>query len=233
MNVFFVRKTAVNLDPPPGFRGLDPDQPIEHYFRHLPHWRQEGATYFATWRLVDSLPQSKLPELQAFREQWHLRHGADSPTKTDQLAKEVMTRVEKWLDQGAGQCHLRKPSCANEVVKSLHYFDFQRYELNCFVVMPNHVHAILKPTLPKEYPLEKILQSCKRHTANRINKLLGFEGNFWQAETFDRIIRDEEHLYRAIQYIGRNPRMANLEECGFVLWIRPEWECIGWGFRKD
>jgi hypothetical protein len=57
-----------NLPPPPGFQGLHPDQPITVYQRHLPHWRQDGATYFVTFRLADSLPQSKLDELAALKE---------------------------------------------------------------------------------------------------------------------------------------------------------------------
>jgi hypothetical protein len=47
-----------NLPDPPGFRGLDPNLPIRFYQRHLPHWRQVGATYFVTFRLADSIPQA-------------------------------------------------------------------------------------------------------------------------------------------------------------------------------
>ena len=35
-----------NLDPPPGFQGLREDLPLRTYTRHMPHWRQDGATYF-------------------------------------------------------------------------------------------------------------------------------------------------------------------------------------------
>ena len=224
----------LNLDPPPGFYGLDPDKPIHYYFRKLPHWRQDGATYFVTFRLGDSLPQTKLEELRIFREQFHLEFGAEpSRDNAEKLAKEVMARVEKWLDQGIGECHLRMPQLSNEIASALHFFDDQRYELDCFVVMPNHIHAIAKPTVPVEYPLEKILQSWKRHSANQINKLLNQSGEFWQSESFDRIIRDEDHLYRAIQYVGNNPRLANLTVGEYVLWMRPEWERLGWGFRSS
>src|SRR5258707_12522120 len=43
-----------NLPPPPGFQGLHPDKPVTAYQRHLPHWRQDGATYFVTFRLADA-----------------------------------------------------------------------------------------------------------------------------------------------------------------------------------
>ena len=58
----------INLETPPGFRGLHPDVPVTVYYRHLPHWRQDGATYFVTFRLDDALPQCKLDELARFAE---------------------------------------------------------------------------------------------------------------------------------------------------------------------
>ena len=52
-----------NLPAPPGFHGLHPHKPLTMYHRNLPHWRQDGATYFVTYRLADSLPQCKVDEL--------------------------------------------------------------------------------------------------------------------------------------------------------------------------
>lgn len=56
-----------NLSAPPEFQGLRDDLPLTVYFRHLPHWRQEGATYFVTFRLIDALPKAKLHELVSVR----------------------------------------------------------------------------------------------------------------------------------------------------------------------
>jgi REP element-mobilizing transposase RayT len=221
-----------NLPPPPGFQGLHPDKPVTVYIRHLPHWRQEGATYFVTFRLHDSLPQNKLQELAVLRREWEKRH---SPPQTDdqweELTRETMRRVEHWLDQGMGSCCLKDPAAAAKVVSALHYFDGERYELDCFVVMPNHVHGIVRPLQCATQPLEKILQSWKRYTSLEINRLLGLSGTLWQDESFDRIIRDEEHLYRCIQYIGGNPARAGLDCARCPRWLRPEWERLGWGFQ--
>lgn len=63
-----------NRPPPPGFQGLRPDMPIEVYVRNLPHRRQNGATYFVTYRLGDSLPESRLHELRALKAEWERRH---------------------------------------------------------------------------------------------------------------------------------------------------------------
>ena len=84
--------------------------------------------------------------------------------------------------------------------------------------MPNHVHAILRPLQPKTDPLEKILQSRKRRTSREINSKLGLAGELWQEESFDRIIRDEEHLDRCLQYIGANPRRGGLSADACPRW---------------
>ena len=52
-------RMTFNLDPPPGFRGLDPHRPVKIYTRNLPHWRQAGASYFVTFHLADALPAAR------------------------------------------------------------------------------------------------------------------------------------------------------------------------------
>jgi len=221
-----------NLPPPPGFQGLHPDRSLNVYLRHLPHWRQDGATYFVTFRLDDSLPQAKLRELETVRQDWAKKNP--EPRRKEQLeelSNEVMRRVERWLDQGMGRCRLRERAAAKIVADALHYFDRDRYELGSYVVMPNHVHVIVKPLKCDIEPLESILQSWKRYTSRQINSLDRSEGSLWQEESFDRIIRDEEHLYRAIQYIGRNPTYAGLKIESCPLWISPAWIAAGWRFE--
>ena len=52
---------------PPGFTPFDLNKSVRRYIRHLPHWRQDGTTYFVTFRLADSLPDAKLKELRTLR----------------------------------------------------------------------------------------------------------------------------------------------------------------------
>ena len=73
--------------------------------------------------------------------------------------------------------------------------------------MPNHVHALIEVWL---VPLGKILQSWKSHTSKEANRILGRKGTFWAEDYFDRYIRDEEHLRRAVRYIENNPVRAGL-----------------------
>ena len=142
-----------------------------------------------------------------------------------------MIRVERWLDQGMGKCWMARPEILDIVARSLHHFDDDQYELGCYVIMPNHVHAVLRPLRPKSLPLEKILQSRKRWTSHEINTILDRHGSLWEEETFDRIIRDEEHLHRCIQYIGSNPRRAGLPSDQRRTWVRPSWKSLGWGIE--
>jgi hypothetical protein len=90
----------------------------------------------------------------------------------------------------------------------------------------------VRPLCACEHPLQKILQSRKAHMALEINRAVGRRGALWQEESFDRIIRDEEHLWRCIQYIGHNPAMAGLSLDVARRWIRPSWVELGWTFES-
>lgn len=217
-----------NLPPPPGFQGLRDDLPLVVYHQSLPHWRQDGATYFVTFRLHDSLPAAKLNELRQLRAEWE---RTPVVPREVEVARRVMRLVEAWLDRGMGSCCLRDVAVAQLVTSEMHSTDGVLCELACYAVMPNHIHAIVRPPAPSIHPLERILRSWKGSSARAINEHLQRAGSLWQRESFDRIIRDEEHLWRAIQYIGSNPVKAGLQPRDAQLWMRPDWIKCGWGFE--
>jgi putative transposase len=220
-----------NLAAPPSFQGLREDKDLKIYIRHLPHWRQEGATYFVTFRFGDSLPQSKLRELSEWRKEWEKQHsGCRSAEVWDELSRETIRRIEAWLDQGMGSCLLKHPEVSATVAKAVRHFDGRRYQLGAYVVMPNHVHTLVRPLGNEEELLEWIIGSWKRFSARRINQQLGRNGSLWQEESFDRIVRDEEHLYRCLQYIGSNAKRAGLPPQASTRWVHPEWVELGWDF---
>src|SRR5216683_7037015 len=89
------------------------------------------------------------------------------------------------------------------------FFEGTRYELQAWVVMPNHVHAVLRP-LPG-WTLSRILKSWKGYTAREANKLLQRTGEqFWQTESFDHLVRNDEDMYRCCNYTTTNPLNARL-----------------------
>ncbi len=222
----------LNLSAPPNFRGLDPDKPIRVYYRYLPHWRQDGATYFVTFRLGDALPQEKLEYLQRLRAEWERTHPPPRNEQTwEEYAREVARRTEAWLDEGYGDCFFRDPRHAEQLEEALLHFQEQRYYVSCYVVMPNHCHALMRPFAGWE--LEDVLQGLKGVVAHRVNSVIGRRGSIWQEESYDRIVRDDEHLWRAIAYMGRNPRRAGLDHKGWRRWIHPDWEALGWRFVDE
>lgn len=77
------------------------------------------------------------------------------------------------------------------------------YELVCTVVMPDHVHIILKPE--RNYDLSGIMKGIKGISANLINKVNKTTGTVWQDESFDRIIRNEKEFFEKINYMYNNP----------------------------
>ncbi len=221
-----------NLAAPPNFRGLHANLPISRYERHLPHWRQEGATYFVTFRLEDALPQSQLQFLHRLREEWVRTHQMPrSDADWERFARQVTNYVERWTDEGHGACWFREPRFANELFERLLHFQNQRHFTSCCVVMANHCHAVIQPWTGHE--LEDLLQGVKSMTARAIHRANGTSGSLWQQESYDRIVRDEEHLWRVVQYIGHNPRNAGLSPNQALRWIHPDWEAAGWRFIDD
>jgi len=96
------------------------------------------------------------------------------------------------------------------VQDTLLYFDNEKYKLISWVIMPNHVHFLLRPF--ENHKLEKIIHSIKSFTAQKANQILNRRGKFWQEEYFDRYIRNYEHFEKTINYIELNPVKAKLCE---------------------
>ena len=225
-------QNGFNLSAPPGFRGLQADVPMRFYHRHLPHWRQTGATYFVTFRLAGSIPQPQLRALKRWRERWEMAHP-EPRCEADwaELARAITRKTEAWMDEGFGECVFRNRLLAAEMAKSLLHFQNERHFTSCFAVMPNHIHLVTKPLGRIE--LEEILESIKGFVSRKVNAVIGRSGPLWEEESYDRIIRDQEHLFRVIQYIGRNPAKAGLPNTEWVRWLHPDWVAAGWVFHDE
>ena len=91
----------------------------------------------------------------------------------------------------------------SEVVAAIRAFDGDRYILHAYVVMNDHVHAILAPLA--DFRLEAILHAWKSFTANRLQRRHRRTGAVWQAESFDRVVRDEAEYEQKRDYILANP----------------------------
>ncbi len=184
---------------------FDPEAPIANLSGNLPHWRQEGVTYFVTFRLADSMPQEKLRQWEEERKAWQEKHPEPHDEETRREYYRLFPkRFQEWLDAGYGECILARPEFKALVENALRHFDGERYLLDEYVVMPNHVHVLVTPLANHE--LSDTLHSWKSYTAHEINKALGRSGTVWQKESFDHIIRSPAQMERIRQYIRDNPK---------------------------
>ena len=182
-----------------------------HFRGKLSHLKKEGAVYFVTFRLADSLPAHEIARLKHERKViLEQARAAKSPLtwhEEEQLLAWYCDKVEALLDAGHGACWLRRPEIAQVVAGALKFFDKQRYELHAWVVMPNHVHAVVWPLPGKT--LGDILHSWKSFTSNSANRVLHRPGTtFWQTESFDHWIRDDAEHARLVAYVENNPIKA-------------------------
>ena len=136
------------------------DEGSWHERGYLPHYDAANYYQMITYRLADSLPQKILNELNLSTGSAEL-NSASSEYK---ILKRKL--IEKHLDQGYGSCCLREPDAAKIVVEAWQYFDGIRYDLVAYVVMPNHVHVLIKTYA--SFALSKVIQSWKAFTAREI-----------------------------------------------------------------
>jgi REP element-mobilizing transposase RayT len=180
---------TIPSDPPDAPRGW-------HNRTYLPHNDAGDLLQCITYRLADSLPSKVLDYLVSDKE------------RLEQDAK-FRLKIDNYLDAGYGECLLKDPRAAQVIVDSWNYFDGNRYDLLAWVVMPNHVHILIRA---RSITLSKIIHTWKSYTAHRINELVNLSGQIWHPDYWDRFIRDERHYEAVIEYIKLNPVRAGLVE---------------------
>lgn len=98
---------------------------------------------------------------------------------------------------------------------------FCAIRLDAFVVMPNHVHAIIQieavagagaaqirahEAAPLRTPaLSDVVRAFKSSSAAAINKRMGTSGPIWQRGYYERVIRNGQELFNVREYIAQNP----------------------------
>ena len=160
------------------------------YRRRLPHFQPDHARIFLTWRLFGTLA--------ARHEQ------GDCPTPGHAFAA-----ADRALHTCPGPRWLSDPSIAVLVAESIRSGASQRhwYELDAWVVMPNHVHLLILPRVP----VPTITRWLKSWTARQANEMLGQAGRpFWQDESYNHWARDRPERERIARYIEQNPVSAGL-----------------------
>lgn len=105
--------------------------------------------------------------------------------------------------------------------------DDKFYDLFAAVVMPDHVHVLIRPVQP--YTLSRVMKGIKGVSAHMLNLHRDTEGTIWQDESYDRIIRNSVEFDQKLNYMYRNPIkkglsddpskyvgwFINIKKCGF------------------
>ncbi len=180
------------------------------YRRRLPHLYEIGQAIFLTWRLHDSLPRNRIFQVGS------LSSG------------QAFAALDRLLDEArTGQLYFHQPALAEMVVEAiLHNASvLGHYVLHAFIVMPNHVHLLLSPSVS----LPKLTKSLKGITATRANEMLALTGcPFWQEESYDHLVRNGREFERILFYIEHNPVRAGLvKEADQYRWSSARWATGG------
>ena len=141
---------------------------------YLPHYDVANKYQMITYRLADSLPKHVLAGSAELHSASNISKDKDRPGSAElysalieeQEALRKRKLIEKYLDQGYGSCLLRNPTCAQIILDAWKFFDGERYDLIAYVVMPNHVHLLIKTY--SSFPIGKLVQSWKVFTAKEI-----------------------------------------------------------------
>ena len=101
------------------------------------------------------------------------------------------------------------------VKRAILHWHQEKWRVHVLTVMPDHAHLLASPLLsgPNEwYSLSGIMHSVKRHSARQINLVRGRQGKLWQAETYDRLVRDEAEFDGKSRYVLANALRRGLAE---------------------
>lgn len=124
-------------------------------------------------------------------------------------AGEQFRAIDRHLDSATcGPLWLADPRVACVVESAiLRGVELCHYCLWAYVIMPNHVHVLLRPRAL----LSRITRGIKGASARYANLVLARVGKtFWQDESFDHWVRSASEAERIRRYIERNPVLAGL-----------------------
>ena len=190
----------------------------ENYERNLPHFLPIGSTFFITSCLKGSIPREIIFQLQNDLQNVQNRIRLEFPNDDDRYNLEISNaqkrhfgHLDKHLDNYTEGFHwLKKSEIAQIVSNTFHFWDNKGYELLAYTIMSNHFHLLFDTQNFETHPTT-IMASIKRFSSTKANSTLDRKGiTFWQDESYDRKVRDNQELLRIINYILQNPVKANL-----------------------
>ncbi len=199
--------------------------------RKLPHIQPPGATFFVTYLLHGAMPAPLMEKLKAENE-FNLMalKSKENKLAIDEENRRYFGKFDETLNRvNNGVDWLKDEKLAQIVASTWHYWDDKRLELMAYCIMCNHVHVVFRLFEQNELGaplyLQHIMETVKKYTARQCNLILERTGQpFWQHESYDRVARNQDELYRIIAYTLDNPVKAGL--CT----NRQDWQ---WSYIKE
>lgn len=124
-----------------------------------------------------------------------------------------------------GRNQLATANVASELFKSVAHQNEQRvWFAHLFMLMPDHVHALL--SFPREArPIKEVIRLWKHWTAAKL-------GIVWQRDFFEHRLRHDESRREKADYILSNPvragLVANASEWPYAKWPDGNGGLCGW-----
>lgn len=85
-----------------------------------------------------------------------------------------------------------------------------RFSLYAFVLMPNHVHLLIRPS--RGGRLSKVMQAINTGYTMYFNRKYGRCGHLFQGRYYSLLVEEEAHFLELLRYIHQNPVRAKLVE---------------------
>lgn len=167
-------------------------------------WHQE----IETWLRKTGLENRPVEEI--------LNDSAIDAKLKSELKRFKHRRWHGHLDDCHGACVFRDPLIAAVTGNALLHFKGARYDLERFIIMPNHAHLLIQ--MRAGFDLRSELSGVMRYSGRVINQMLGQKGAFWQPEPFDHIVRSERQFHYLEDYIVQNPVKAKLRQDEYLYW---------------
>lgn len=190
--------------------GTIPKQ-VQRLYHAQKLWLEEETARVSRMNLKDDSPELKAHEqrLREFGQKWFRKY------------EDVLHKAE------TGPTWLKDERIAKIVADALHYRDGKVYRLDAYCIMSNHVHAVFRPFISGEElrevrlpeglrfisrnpPLADIMKSLKGYSAWEANNAIGRRGAFWQQESYDHVVRNNQEYERIVKYVLNNPVKAGL-----------------------
>ena len=90
---------------------------------------------------------------------------------------------------------------------------FRSIKLHAYVIMPNHIHAIIELKSMNKNILGDIIKTYKSMCSKKCNQLNKVSGiTIWQRNFHEYVIRNEKDYYIKYEYIINNPYRWNEDD---------------------